>query len=275
MTILIPWFIFGVFNILVSQLISFKQHNNLNDEIKFMFLQIRGFNDRNWFLACLFLSFIPFYFLKKIKDKYKAIFISFLLSWLSILYAKYIKIDILKLGTNALPWHIQSVFITSFFMILGYFYKTDFERKIIVTNKKMCFFTITYILLVYLNYYNNKSVLGINNYGNNSLFWYIVTFLGLIIIIEFCKNIKTNKIISFLGANTLIIYCLHGKVLSVAEKCFEIVVGKELISNNWFINCCGMMICIVFTIIILIIPIIIINKWFPFVIGKNLKIKND
>ena len=57
-TILFPWIIFGIINILLSQVYSFNKHDDLITEIGLMFLQIRGYSDTLWFLPCLFISFI-------------------------------------------------------------------------------------------------------------------------------------------------------------------------------------------------------------------------
>ena len=57
----VPWFVFSVFDIMLSQLISFNVHESLLEEIKWNFLQIRGEGDLIWFVAALFVAFIPFY----------------------------------------------------------------------------------------------------------------------------------------------------------------------------------------------------------------------
>lgn len=58
----IPWLVFSIFDIGLSQLISFNVHESLLEELKWNFLQIRGQGDLIWFVAALFVAFIPFYF---------------------------------------------------------------------------------------------------------------------------------------------------------------------------------------------------------------------
>lgn len=65
----IPWLIFSVFDILLSQIISFNEHENFLTELKWNFLQIRGQGDGIWFVAALFVAFIPFYFFIKWFDR--------------------------------------------------------------------------------------------------------------------------------------------------------------------------------------------------------------
>ena len=52
--ILVPWFCFGLINILLSQVMSNNEHLSLEEEVKYFFLQIRGLNDKMWFLSALF-----------------------------------------------------------------------------------------------------------------------------------------------------------------------------------------------------------------------------
>ena len=58
----VPWLGFSAFDIALSQVISFNTHENLLEELKWNFLQIRGQGDLIWFVAALFVAFIPFYF---------------------------------------------------------------------------------------------------------------------------------------------------------------------------------------------------------------------
>lgn len=43
-------------------MISFNAHESLFGELKWNFLQIRGQGDLIWFVAALFVAFVPFYF---------------------------------------------------------------------------------------------------------------------------------------------------------------------------------------------------------------------
>lgn len=65
----IPWLVFSVLDILLSQFISFNNHAGLLEELKWNFLQIRGMGDGIWFVAALFVAFIPFYFFIKLYEE--------------------------------------------------------------------------------------------------------------------------------------------------------------------------------------------------------------
>ena len=132
----IPWLVFSVFNILLSQVFSFNVHTAFLPELAWNFLQIRGQGDGIWFVAALFVTFIPFYFFIKwyefisqngghSKDTV-AILIAWILSMISILYSRLLPEGIFPWGSAALPWHIEYIFQAMFYMVLGYIFQTKF-----------------------------------------------------------------------------------------------------------------------------------------------------
>lgn len=136
----VPWLFFSLFNILLSQLISFNQHESLLTELKWNFLQIRELGDEIWFVVALFVAFIPFYFFidwyegkpsKLIEGRYSrcktAILIAWALSVISVLYLKLIPEDVLLWNSGALPWHMEYMFQAMFFMVLEYIFRGKFE----------------------------------------------------------------------------------------------------------------------------------------------------
>ena len=60
-TLFVPWLIFSVFDIALSQLVSFSDHGSFWTELGWNLLQIRGHGDQIWFVAALFMAFIPFW----------------------------------------------------------------------------------------------------------------------------------------------------------------------------------------------------------------------
>ncbi len=103
-TILIPWLFFSVIDII--QLTLFGNENiSFLQRIGYALLQIKGLNETLWFLPCLFISFIPFYFFTKSGITKKNFFIQFVLCTLSVLY-------IIYMNPRLLPWGGEN-FITS------------------------------------------------------------------------------------------------------------------------------------------------------------------
>lgn len=267
--LLVPWFWFGMFNIITSQVLSFNEHLSLVEEIVWDLLQIRGLNDKMWFIAALFVAHIPFYFFVKYCNKRKRILISIVMFLLSFVYSFFVDGSLYPWGTNTLPWHLEYIFVINFYMVMGFEYKNLALEILDKFDKKQNKIIITgiYIILVTINYFGGFTMSDVFIYSilmNISLQLFGVAFCVII-----SKLIPDNKLISYIGMNTLIYYGLHGKVESIIETILRKVGIYQSICTNTILGIlAGIMIVSVVS-IVLLIPTWIINKYLPFVIGKK------
>lgn len=277
----VPWLVFSVFNILLSQIVSFNEHSSLLSELMWNFLQIRGQGDGVWFLAALFVAFIPFYFfINRYEAKTKkgtmghriyvvAILIAWVSSLISILYKRLMPADIFPWNSSALPWHIDYIFQAMFYMVLGYIFKQRFEKKLdqYIGWGACAVIWIIYLLLIYVPYATGLTFpLMID-----ILYNYISAIIGITAVVMIAKKMPSNRYVNYVGQNTLIYFALHGKVYSVIQTVlkrfagglYAAILGNSVISSLF---------ALAFTLllsVILIIPAFIINKWFPFVVGRK------
>lgn len=272
--LLVPWFWFGMFNILTSQILSFNVHVSLKEEILRNLLQVRGYGDRMWFIAALFVAHIPFYFFVKYCDRKKRIVISTIMFILSFVYSFYMDASLFPWGTNNLPWHLEYMFIVNFFMVMGYEYKnTDgnvlkkYDTKL---NKVMLL--CVYLLLVLLNYYVAFTQSDIFIYS--TVLTIIMYVSGVILCVEAGKMLPNNKLLSYIGMNTLIYYGLHGKIESIIETVLNKLGIYVFICNNTVLGIAGGIFIVICVSALLLIPTWIINRYLSFVIGKKRVVKN-
>lgn len=271
----VPWLILSTANILMSQILSFNEHKPLAEELFWNYLQIRGMDDGVWFVAALFVAFVPFFFFIKwyqkksysLKRAGLLIGIGFILSFLSNLYGYVMDPTILPWGSVALPWHIEYIFIAMFYMLMGYLFRHLFENKFDIWN------TTAFRFLLWAVY---VAVICVDHcYSGNNVFLRIVlgytsSILGIGAVISVCKILKPNKYILYIGQNSLLCFALHGKVYSLIQTVLKKFAGKlyfaildNVLASSVF--------AILFTFVlsfILIVPIYIINHYFPFVIGR-------
>lgn len=278
----VPWLVFSVFDIALSQVITFNKHESFLVELKWNFLQIRGQGDQIWFVAALFVAFIPFYFFiqwyenksLEMNGGYSrnciiAVLLAWLLSFISILYNRLVPADIFPWNSNSLPWHVEYVFQAMFYMVLGYMFRHNFEIKFdkCNTKKTRTLFVIIYIILVFVPFFGriNMHMLA------DIIYQYFKSILGIAALISIAKVIKANKYINYVGQNTLIYFALHGKFLSIIQTLLKKFATNfySAVLNNVAISS---LFCLVFSLVlsvILIIPAYIINKWFPFIVGRK------
>ena len=266
----IPWLVFSHFNILLSQIITLKEKNSLSVQLMWNWLQIREKNDGVWFVAALFVAYIPFYFFVKQKRPYAMLTLSILLSVLSNVYIAVANPEIFPWHSACLPWHAEYIFQAILWMILGYYFKVYGERIFDKYNTKLnCVFLWTiYLFVVYAFSGDYSGWLDIP-------LGYFVSALGILSIISLCKLVKGNKYFLFVGANTLTFFGLHGKVYAVLEKMMAVFAGEiyqTILANNLASNLFAIMLTILLS-LILIIPAMIINRWFPWILGRTRKNK--
>lgn len=160
------------------------------------------FNIAIWFLPTLFSSLIIYYRLTRIfKNR-----VNLLLAVLTFLGIGYI--DSIY-GKIRLPWGINISFIAIFFIYLGQQGKVILEK--LEKNKKWVNFIMAILVLLvgyYLQSLNSGVSFNSHSYGN--IFYFIVSatfsILGYAVV---TKIFLDNKLLQFLGVNSLRILALH------------------------------------------------------------------
>lgn len=272
--LLIPWFWFGLFNIVTSQILTFNEHASLKEELIHNLLQVRGYGDRMWFIAALFMAHIPFYFLVKYCNRNKRLIISVIMFILTFVYSFFVDGSLFPWGTNNLPWHLEYIFVVNFFMVMGYEYKKLDESTLekYDTNTNKVLLLCIYLFLVLLNYYADYAQSDV--FIISTVMTIAMQVSGVALCVEAGKLLLRNKFFSYVGMNTLIYYGLHGKVESIIET----VLGKlgiyNLLCNNAVIGIVGGIFIVIFVSFLLLIPTWIINRYLPFVTGKKRVAKN-
>ncbi len=272
----IPWLVYSNLNIIISNIKSFKEHENgLFVELFRNMLQIRYFDERLWFIPALFTAFIPFYFVVRSYEKDKSskksiLILCFVLSLGRAIYKEYMNPDFFPWHLTSLPWHIDYIPTAMLFMVLGYLFKKEWEESFdgFNTMPNRVMLTVAYLFVVYFMYFNG------NNYGNyviEFVYDHLRHFLGIATVIAWCKVSRINRYVAFVGANTLLYFCIHNKVVTL----FEVVTRRFLPALNSAITSSALhssLFCIIMTIIIslvLIVPAIFVNKYLPWTVGKR------
>lgn len=272
-TLLWPWLFFSVFNILLAQVFSLNQHLPLHKELALNFLQIRGEFDGVWFVAALFVAFLLFYWIIHLnKGSWIRICgVSFGLSLALALYSWWMPGEWFPWGHNALPWHLESMGDAVLYMSLGYCLRNYWEERfdrIFTLGISGCVWVAYLLMVALLPVYNRK----ITSFGTLCLN-YGSTLLGLVAVVTLCKRVSSNRYINYVGANTLVYFALHGKAYSVMQKLLaKLIPGlyARILANMWTSTAMCLALTALLS-VVLIIPAYIINRWFPFLLGRKRK----
>ncbi len=226
------------------------------------------FNTALWFLPCLFTTETMFHLMEtKIKNKKILLSILIILSIIGYIYAKF---NIIRL-----PWGLDTAFIAIGFYSFGYWFKR--KESIIIQKininliKKVLIIFACLIITIILPQIAGKMNIGNLVYPIYPVI-YITSFAGFFMIYILSNIIKENKILQYLGTNTIIIMGIHEPIKRIAlELIIRIFnISLEVIRTNLV----GIMLITLIVLVICIPAIYIINNYLPFLIGKKKEKKN-
>lgn len=259
-TLLIPVLIFGLINSIVTYIYP---GTVLKERLIGLILQVPGKWDDLWFVACLFSMSLIFYpIAKHVKSNILRLIIVACLAVAAGLYT-------MNSGVN-IPWHIENACILLPFMFLGYVLKKTCVGECVLGKlrdlKVFVIVLLFYILIVSLwcNYPIDVHVL---NYGKFPLF--IVSALtgtalvvSVSMILERWADVRCMRWLQYVGKNTLVYYAFQSKVITALVAVLAVF---HISSSTYLVNLlAAMLVCVV-----LIIPVELINRFCPFIIGRQ------
>ena len=276
--LLIPFFIWGALSILFHQLFPSARADSgsvagVFEEIGWFLLQIRGVNDGPWFIALMFIAYLPFYFLIKLYEKKRSRVTTIVFA--IVLFVLYLGGEIysslmspLPYGVNALPLHIEYLPKAFFFMFLGYEFKNSIESRLTKINKYVALAVITplYIGLVLVSLFN---LTGFNPFANIG-FVFVYRIIGVIFLIYLSKALLPLRYFLFIGQNTIVVFPLHIYFVVAIRLFMHRFLNDFLnavIANTFYATVFTLFEALVIS-LAAILPILVINKWLPIMSGK-------
>ena len=211
-----------------------------------------------WFMVCLFVVENMFYAYRKFTGRW------WLPLWL--VAAGYVMCEIVP----RLPYCINTAFVAIIFYYFGYIFRQNHKLRKRLTGLLPSIICIAvYAVIVF---YNGKITMHLNGYGENVLLFIIEQAACYILMYNLClllqKYTPDNKVLSYMGRNTLIICSLHFMVFTLVKGVMVYILGMSLdmlrdnVVPNLLFSIVSVACCVPF--------IYIINRYLPFMIGKPL-----
>lgn len=205
-----------------------------------------------WFFLALFLVELMLYFIHKtIRSSAFRLIVVLAISVMGCLYNQKYKVG--------LPWSLDIAFICILFTEFGYMckqYGVLSHNSLVKAVLLLVIFTVTFSLNVVVLGYNVN--LFSSDYGCYPLF-YLTALSGTYIVYSLSCIIKHNRLLQYLGQNSLLIYSLHFLLLLVVSITYSHIPINGIFSS----------VAQTITILLLLIPVInIINKHFIWMTGK-------
>ena len=271
-TLLVPYLVFRILEIVIdvgySLLLGDQMiRSDIINSVVGIFAQARNtsFESGLWFLPCLFLMQNIMYFIIIIKSCIKKYILILGILCIGILYQVYIN--------EPLPWYIDIVFTSFIFILLGYIigkYRQIFSSRGGIKYIWIIGLAIVHVLAMHENYNisGHSTNLYWNCYGNVILFYIAAISGSLVWILIFNQFYRNEKILAFIGKNSLLFYVLHQNIIMPIcgfglKKIINYQELNYLQSLGYF--------CIETILICLVcVPFVhFINKYLGFCIGKK------
>jgi acyltransferase len=212
-----------------------------------------------WFLVALFFVKVLFAVIEKTGRLFSAFIILILVA----------AVVFLKLNNVDLWFSLDSAILALPFYYLGVLLKQYNASRIINGGKYVTafYFVMVAVLTYILASFNGAVDMNTSKWGNNIFLFYAAGVSGSFMIAALSSlcNFITIQIWDIIAKNTLIIMCLQSIIKSLVLIVAKYA-GYQLVSPTPIIQAT----LLTFLIIILsLIPIFIINKYFPFIIGNG------
>lgn len=257
MSLLLPIMILGTINAIIAYIAESKP---LLDRLIGLIVQMPGAWDDLWFVACLFTMELLFYVFTNDRFSIRKVGMAcFTVSLASSFWISYVGLR--------LPWHIENACLLLPFMFAGYVMKHNtlpvrlFKGTIGMRVFCLLFLFYSVFVFVYPNYPIDVHLL---EYGNLFVFFISASF-GVGILAFFSVFLDRSSLrfapLIFIGQNTLIYYAFQSKAIRLFD-----VVGHLINydSTSYLGNIIGML----FVSFVLVVPTFIINRYFPFILGR-------
>ena len=262
-TLLLPLLIFGTIMILLQHIFTFREEPvSWTDSFKGLIFQ-KGEDQLLWFVGALYIYSLVFYWIKKITGGGKFL----LLVCLGLFVFNWIYTYIFQ--GIPLPWTVHFIGFGLSYMGLGCYYR-EIEGIIDGKINPVTFVVLMLIYIVIILFGKTCSFTG-SKILIDSI---VLSIIGIIITIYISKTSFIQKIhlVKFVGANSLFYFAFHGKVIALCTFLATFLLGKmNLLTSIEFSFISGFVI-VLLTAMILILPAMIVNKYFPWMLGKGFKL---
>lgn len=263
--ILVPYFIWAIllyfFWLFIGRMFGVSSENDLspiNNFIGIFYAQGgKSFMDWGipiWFLPCIFMVFVYFSAIRKIKNKTFSNIVLIGGVLVGFFWSRFVDIH--------LPWSLDVAFVALGFYAIGNLLK---EGLVNISKNKAIILGLLFLAINIITFYFNPSKVDMYRsiYGEEILF-FISGLSGSLAVVLLLKSFPVFKFFSYLGKHTIILLATHLRALTVIKLVILLITGVAVFE---FTETEKILVAIVQ--VLILIPVIwLINKYTPILDGK-------
>lgn len=158
------------------------------------------------------------------------------------------------------------------FYSFGYLYKVICKSNDKYFNNNIIYLIFAIILILFLYFVSDKNdlVFMTKNYYGNPLLFFVCSIFGTLSILYISKFINSSKVFSFFGKNSLIMLSTQFPIFRGGQQLINLFSDNVIFINDLL----KVLINFIFTVLLEIVVIKVVNKYFPSFNG-NFKTKKE
>lgn len=223
-----------------------------------------GFNLPMWFLPSLFCAEVLLFQIRRLKDKYAFPVVVVCFAFGILLH---------EIHLFRLPWGLDVCLFSMFFIQTGKCLRSKnlIEKYIVGISlpAKILTSLVCLGICIYVSHLNNLAgpVYVYKCQFNNYLLFLVGAFSGSLFVLYLSDCLPHIGLMNFFGRNTLLIMSFH-------LICFSLIKGVQVFVFHIPVSAAedSLLVCILYVVLVFVMlsPVIyIINKYFPFLLGRG------
>ena len=261
-TLLLPYSVFSIL-----QGLFFLSINKFVIDFSWTRLSVKTFflSPELWFLPVLFVVSLMVIVLNKITHKKYILFAIWIISIVISIYFSYNPTGDYSYGTMFCGERlvfVRQVLFGLIFVLGGAILKEVIMKGLPIWCSVLSAFI--YALFFYINFYvgNSSHVEMSAGYIGNPFFFYLVAFSAILLVIVLCQRVgEKEKVFTFLGKNSLLVYAIHWPVIKV----IDLLLGRFIHSGPSILMT---VLSVLITLLICVPFILFINKHARWILGR-------
>ena len=208
-----------------------------------------------WFLPCLYLTSILYYFMAEMSiHKQFAI----------VVFCALTGFTLPQILSYRLPWSFDVALVALGFFWLGHILMA-YIQKYTLSWKSFLFLLMLFGVSVMTYRLQTERIDMYQAIYGEYLLFYLSAIAGVLFYILLSKVLPTPALFAFIGANSLVIYMLHMRALTILNYIFNHFANLRIADNTII----GALTLSMLQIMILVPVVLLINRYFLFLLGRR------
>lgn len=167
-------------------------------------------------------------------------------------------------GVADFPWFYKRAMLAILYVVAGGVY-LKYEDVVVFFIKKWYVMLALVLFYLVVEFIMPEKALCLTSMGEMNVLGVMVSIVGSILLIEICRRIKENRVLTYIGKNSIVYYFFSGAI----PVTLSVVLNRVISVNNLW----GMLFVFLTSLITATVISYIIGRWMPFLLDIR-KIRN-